>query len=197
MKTDPKSIERAERFEGLHVTTKSGTVIHVTVDGTPLLVEFTGAIDIERLPSGAVHFRKNSDDAGMKVSIEGPEVPDRRDRFPGWYGDATDSIDGLPLWQGKSPFTYVTYRSPRYTPWFDLHETQYQLRYLRHLVCDLIEQNCRTKGGSRGDIDAGFISCNAEAIRYLCEYGLMAMVHDGTGRAVFARSIPYEERIKK
>jgi hypothetical protein len=48
-------------MEDIEVITKTDTSIRVTVDCTPLRVEFTGTLEIERLPSGQV--------TGLKITI--------------------------------------------------------------------------------------------------------------------------------
>jgi hypothetical protein len=68
-----------------------------------------------------------------------------------------------------------------------------EVRFLRGLLRDLVEQYCTVRVEDRGrgyDIDSGFIRCNATAIRHLCDLGLMKMVNDGFGRCVQAESIP-------
>ena len=98
-----------------------------------------------------------------------------------------------PYWNGLPPWSELN-------PWSPVRPLQsfQEVRYLRQLVCDLVEQNCRSVRSAEPDyIDSGFISTHAEAIRYLCEHGLMTMVNDGFGRCVQAKSIPYYERITK
>ncbi len=53
--------------------------ILIHVDGWPIRVEFSGTIEIERLPSGNVACRRVSDDADLDVFVDHLELQRSRE----------------------------------------------------------------------------------------------------------------------
>jgi len=56
---------------------------------------------------------------------------------------------------------------------------------IAELLLGMVVQHCHE--GPDGVYDSGFIGINAEAIRALCDVGVMTAVHDGGGRCIQAR----------
>jgi hypothetical protein len=90
-------------------------------------------------------------------------------------------------------------------------DTAEEVEFLRHLLCDVIEQNCErsdTEGSGTGEVDAGFIRSHevdagsirshAEAIRYLYAHEFLKDIRDSGRefRGVSASIRPEENRGK-
>lgn len=70
-----------------------------------------------------------------------------------------------------------------------------ETKYLRHLLLGMVEQHCHAKLARSGKkYDSGFVTVNAEVIRYLCEVGLLKMLSDDFGRCVWACDLDLVEQ---
>lgn len=82
---------------------------------------------------------------------------------------------------------------------YQFTDPQVEITYLRHLLCDVIEQNCipLIEGKSQhGKLSSGWIRSHAEALRYLGAHRFVIITHD-TGpcfRGVHATERPIQDR---
>lgn len=69
---------------------------------------------------------------------------------------------------------------------------------LRLMLLRMVTQHCAAPPEYKSfDIDSGFMPCNANAIRYLCNLGMMEMVNDGTAYWVKAKRIDTPDAARK
>lgn len=75
----------------------------------------------------------------------------------------------------------------------EFDNVEQELDYVKYLLRDMVEQNCGALNDQGRTVPneyfSGFISCHAASMRYLCSVGLMKMINDGYGRAVYCADL--------